>query len=45
MGRKSVAIHLAFQSPERTLTDEEAADLRGAIVALLRERFDAELRS
>ena len=28
-GRKSVAIHLAFQSPERTLTDEEAAELQG----------------
>jgi phenylalanyl-tRNA synthetase beta chain len=44
-GRKSVAIHLAFQSPERTLTDEEAAELRTAIVERLRERFDAELRS
>ena len=31
-GRKSVAIHLSFQSPERTLTDEEAAELRGRIV-------------
>ena len=27
-GRKSVAIHLSFQSPERTLTDEDAAELR-----------------
>jgi phenylalanyl-tRNA synthetase beta chain len=44
-GRKSVAIHLAFQSPERTLTDEEAAELRTAIVERLRERFDAELRA
>jgi phenylalanyl-tRNA synthetase beta chain len=44
-GRKSVAIHLAFQSPERTLTDEEAAELRGAIVARLHERFGAELRA
>jgi phenylalanyl-tRNA synthetase beta chain len=44
-GRKSVAIHLAFQSPERTLTDEEAAELRGAIVAALEERFGAELRA
>jgi phenylalanyl-tRNA synthetase beta chain len=44
-GRKSVAIHLAFQSRERTLTDEEAAELRGAIVALLQERFGAELRA
>lgn len=44
-GRKSVAIHLSFQSPERTLTDEEAAELRGRIVAALAERFGAELRA
>jgi phenylalanyl-tRNA synthetase beta chain len=44
-GQKSVAIHLEFQSPERTLTDEEAAELRGRIVAALAERFGAELRA
>jgi phenylalanyl-tRNA synthetase beta chain len=44
-GRKSVAIHLAFQSPERTLTDEDAAGLREQIVAALAERFGAELRA
>jgi len=44
-GRKSVAIHLAFQSPERTLTDEEAAEARSRIVAALAEHFDAELRA
>ena len=44
-GRKSVALHLTFQSPERTLTDEEAAELRGVIVDALRERFGAELRA
>jgi phenylalanyl-tRNA synthetase beta chain len=43
--RKSVALHLAFQSPERTLTDEEAAELRGRIVTALAERFGAELRA
>jgi phenylalanyl-tRNA synthetase beta chain len=43
--RKSVAIHLEFQSPERTLTDEEAAELRSRIVAALTERFGAELRA
>jgi phenylalanyl-tRNA synthetase beta chain len=43
--RKSVAIHLVFQSPERTLTDEEAAKLRGGIVDALRARFGAELRA
>jgi phenylalanyl-tRNA synthetase beta chain len=44
-GRKSVAIHLAFQSPERTLTEEEATPMRERIVAELAERFGAELRS
>jgi phenylalanyl-tRNA synthetase beta chain len=44
-GRKSVAIHLSFQSPERTLTDEEAAELRGRIVSALAEKFGAELRA
>jgi phenylalanyl-tRNA synthetase beta chain len=44
-GRKSVAIHLAFQSPERTLTEEEATPRRERIVEELAERFGAELRS
>jgi phenylalanyl-tRNA synthetase beta chain len=44
-GRKSVAIHLTFQSPERTMTEEEATALRDQIVTALRERFGAELRS
>ena len=44
-GRKSVAIHLSFQSPERTLTEDEATALRDRIVAALVDRFDAELRS
>jgi len=44
-GRKSVAIHLAFQSPERTLTEEEATAARATIVAALAERFGAELRA
>jgi phenylalanyl-tRNA synthetase beta chain len=44
-GRKSVAIHLAFQSPERTLTEEEATQARGRIVDALAERFGAELRA
>ena len=42
-GKKSVAIHLVFQSPERTLSDDEAAELRGRIVDALAERFGAEL--
>jgi phenylalanyl-tRNA synthetase beta chain len=44
-GRKSVALHLAFQAPDRTLTDEEAAALREKVVAALVERFGAELRA
>ncbi|MCS7008020.1 MAG: hypothetical protein NZL88_10755, partial [Gaiellaceae bacterium] len=44
-GRKSVALRLAFQSPERTLTDEEAAELRARIVAALARGFAAELRA
>jgi phenylalanyl-tRNA synthetase beta chain len=43
-GRKSVALALSFQAPDRTLSDEEAADMRERIVGVLRERFAAELR-
>jgi len=44
-GRKSIAFAVSFQSPERTLTDEDAARLRGQIVSALAERFGAELRA
>jgi phenylalanyl-tRNA synthetase beta chain len=44
-GRKSIAFSVAFQSPERTLTDEDAAALRERIVETLAERFGAELRA
>lgn len=44
-GRKSVAVHLVFQSPERTIADEEANELRARVVAALTERFGAELRT
>jgi phenylalanyl-tRNA synthetase beta chain len=44
-GRKSIAFRVAFQSPERTLSDEDAARLRGLIVDALRAQFDAELRA
>ncbi len=43
--RKSVAIHLVFQSRERTLSDDDAAGLRVRIVDALAERFGAELRA
>jgi phenylalanyl-tRNA synthetase beta chain len=44
-GHKSVALHLVFQAPDRTLTDEEAGVARARIVDALRERFGAELRA
>jgi phenylalanyl-tRNA synthetase beta chain len=44
-GRKSVALRVAFQSPERTLSDEDAQEIRERIVAALAGRFRAELRA
>ncbi len=44
-GRKSIAFRVEFQSPERTLTDEDGAALRERIVAALAERFGASLRA
>jgi phenylalanyl-tRNA synthetase beta chain len=44
-GKKSVAFAVAFQSAERTLTDDDAARLRGVVVGALAERYGAELRA
>jgi phenylalanyl-tRNA synthetase beta chain len=44
-GRKSVAFSVAYQSPERTLSEDDATRLRDAIVAALHERFGADLRA
>jgi phenylalanyl-tRNA synthetase beta chain len=44
-GKKSVAFAVSFQSPERTLSDEDAALLRSRIVEALAARFGAELRA
>jgi len=44
-GKKSIALAVAFQSPERTLSDADAQELRERIVAALAERFGAELRA
>jgi phenylalanyl-tRNA synthetase beta chain len=44
-GQKSIAFSVAFQSPERTLSDEDAAPLRDAIVTALGARFGAALRA
>ena len=40
-GKKSVAMHLVFQSPERTLSDDDAAAIRARIVEALAERSAA----
>jgi phenylalanyl-tRNA synthetase beta chain len=44
-GKKSIAFSVVFQSPERTLSDEDARELRTRIVEALAERFAAELRA
>jgi phenylalanyl-tRNA synthetase beta chain len=44
-GKKSIAFSVAFQSPERTLSDADARELRERIVTALGERFGAELRA
>ena len=44
-GKKSIALAAAFQSPERTLSDEEAAEIRGRIVEALARQYGAELRA
>ncbi|HEX3278860.1 MAG TPA: phenylalanine--tRNA ligase subunit beta [Thermoleophilaceae bacterium] len=43
-GAKSLALRLAFQAPDRTLTDEEVAELRTAIEGAL-ERIGGRLRA
>jgi phenylalanyl-tRNA synthetase beta chain len=44
-GKRSLAFRVAFGSLDRTLTDEEAAELRARIVAALEEKFGAVLRA
>jgi phenylalanyl-tRNA synthetase beta chain len=44
-GKRSLAFRVAFGSRERTLTDEEAAELRTKIVEALSDRFGAVLRA
>ncbi|HEU4449176.1 MAG TPA: phenylalanine--tRNA ligase subunit beta [Gaiellaceae bacterium] len=44
-GKKSVALRVSFQSPERTLSDDDAQVLRERVVATLVERYGAELRA
>jgi phenylalanyl-tRNA synthetase beta chain len=44
-GKKSVALHVAFQSPERTLSDEDAAVLRERIVTAVSEKLGGVIRT
>jgi phenylalanyl-tRNA synthetase beta chain len=44
-GRKSIAFAVSFQSPDRTLSDADAAALRDRVVAALADRFGATLRA
>jgi phenylalanyl-tRNA synthetase beta chain len=43
-GRKSLALALTFQAPDRTLTDEDVAPARAKIVKALTEKLGGELR-
>ncbi|MFW6082546.1 MAG: phenylalanine--tRNA ligase subunit beta, partial [Chloroflexota bacterium] len=42
---RSLAYRLTYQAEDRTLTDEEVADVRGTIIAALERELDARLRS
>ena len=44
-GKKSIAFSAAFQAPDRTLTDDDGARLRAAIVGALESELGAELRA
>jgi len=44
-GKKSLAYKLVFNSPDRTLTDEQVAKMQDRIVRRLEGRFSAKLRS
>jgi phenylalanyl-tRNA synthetase beta chain len=43
-GRKSLALALTFQAPDRTLSDEDVAPVRDKVVAALAKRVGGELR-
>ncbi|MBM3122138.1 MAG: phenylalanine--tRNA ligase subunit beta, partial [Chloroflexi bacterium] len=43
--KKSLAYALAYQAPDRTLTDTEVAALRASIVRALAEQLGAQLRT
>ena len=43
-GKKSIAVNVSFQSDSGTLADEDAKDLRDAVVAEVEKELGAELR-
>ncbi len=43
-GKKSMAFHLAYQSPDRTLTNVEVEKAESAIVAGVEKKFNAKFR-
>ena len=43
-GKKSLAYNLAYQAPDRTLTDDEAVKIRQKIVRRLEQELGAKLR-
>ncbi len=43
-GKKSLAYHLTFQSPSKTLTDKDVSKLRNRIIRQLEQRLGARLR-
>ena len=43
-GKKSVALSLTFQSPERTLTDQDTEKVWKKILKTLQHSYNAELR-
>ncbi|HEY70386.1 MAG TPA: phenylalanine--tRNA ligase subunit beta [Anaerolineae bacterium] len=44
-GKKSLAYALTYQAPDRTLTDEEVAKVRGRIIKHLEKKLKSKLRS
>jgi phenylalanyl-tRNA synthetase beta chain len=43
-GKVSLAIRLTYRAPDRTLTDEEVAGRRGAIVEAIEQQLDGSIR-
>ena len=43
-GKKSLAYHLTFQAPDKTLTDADVSRQRGRILRLLEQQLGATLR-